>query len=281
MSTAQKVISILQVKSRNYADLYMWLLWYNNYILCDEIYICDDSSLFDISKLIQIVNPNNHYIKMNDLDISHENPSFNKQQKNINAIFKLANPSKNDIIIIPDDDEFWWYDTIKYSSFKECVNAFRIKLKNPQALYVPWTLMRSKEIMNNRDKTKCFAECFQYRTNIDNCEHKPILFFNGPIDTSFHCGYKNGKTITNETNLYFHSKCKYDLPLRLYHFRYTTKEEYESKRNGEISYKYIRPYMQDIFEKQIHNNINQNDKYEIKDLSVFNVYKNLISNNNF
>jgi hypothetical protein len=272
----QKLIAILQIKSRNFADFHMWLKWYTTFLKCDQIYVCDDKSKYDIQKLMFLDAPKSIYLRMGDLDISNENPSFNRQQKNINAVLKMAKPNKDDVVILPDDDEFWWFDKNKYSSFIECVNAYRKKLGNPSALYVPWTLMRSKEVMQSRDKNKNFAECFQFRTTLDNCEHKPVLFYNGPIDSSFHCGYSNGKTITAPTNLYYHSKCKYDEDLRCYHFRFTTVEEFNTKRMGEINYDHARPYFTDQFLHQLSNGIDQNDKYDVQDLTVYNTFKSII-----
>jgi len=272
----QKLIAILQIKSFNYADFLMWLKWYNDFIKCDDIYVCDDESSYDLKKLINFVNPNIHFIKMSSLDISNENKSFNKQQKNVNAILKIAKPEKDDIIILPDNDEFWWYDETKFSSFKDCVNDYRKKLGNVDAIYVPWTLMRSKEPMIHREKTQNYAECFKYRCNVSGCEHKSIMFYKGPIEISFHCGYVNGKTITAPTNLYYHSKCVYDLPLRCYHFRFTTVEEFAFKRSCEISVKdKPRPYLKNDFLHQVFNGEDQNDKYEIEDLTVFNTYNKL------
>lgn len=267
----QKLIAILQIKSYNYADFLMWLKWYNDFIKCDEIYICDDESPYDLTQLINQVNPNIKYIKMKDLHTF--GPT--RQIQNIEKIFTIANPNKNDIIILPDNDEFWWFDKNKFDSFKDCVNDYKIKLENPDAIYVPWTLMRSKEPMKHRKETENFAECFQYRCNIKNCEHKPILFYKGHIDTSFHCGYKNGKTITEPTNLYYHSKCVYDLPLRCYHFRFTTIDEYERKQDTPANKGKRRSYFNTTFLHQIFNGEDQNDKYDIKDLTVYETYRNL------
>ena len=44
----QKVIAILQTRSYNFADFMMWLKWYSHFIKCDEIYVCDDRSAYDI-----------------------------------------------------------------------------------------------------------------------------------------------------------------------------------------------------------------------------------------
>lgn len=274
----QRLTAILQIKSRRFADFYMWLNWYVYFLKCDDIYICDDDSVYDITKMFSLINTCNiHYIKMRDLDISHERKDFNRQQKNINAILRICQPKINDIILLPDDDEFWWYDATKYKSFIECVNDYRIKLNNTSALYVPWTLMRSKEVMHERPYNANFADAFQFRCNVTNCEHKPVLFYKGPIDTSFHCGYIDGKSITSPSNLYYHSMCKYDEPLRCYHFRFTTVTEYAVKRLGEISIQNKpRSYLSAEFLHHKFNGQDQNDKYEIYDATVFETYNKII-----
>ena len=273
----QKLIAILQIKSRRKFDFEMWLKWYIDFIKCDEIYICDDNSEYDLVEIIDRLkkNTNVHYIKMNELDISHESKSFNRQQKNINVIFKLCKPNQNDIIILPDDDEFWWFNTSIYNSFKECVNDYRKRFNNILALYVPWTYMRSKEPLVRRDKQKNFAECFYYRSNINECPHKPILFYNGPLNTSFHCGYKEGKSITSIGSEFFKSKCSYTENLRCYHFRFTTEEEFIEKRKGEISYNYARPYFTTSFVHPINDGKTNEDKYDILDKTVLEQYEKI------
>ena len=267
----QKIIAILQVKSQNFADFTLWLKWYLNFIKCDAIYIINDNSLFDLRKIIELFNQDKkiNYFEHNDLKNTNA-PGGNLQCKIYNEILNRIKPNKDDIILIPDNDEFWWYDKTKYKSFNDCVNDYRIKLENPSALYVPWTLMRSKEILQSRKPTQNYFECFRYRTNIENCEHKPVMFYKGLIDTSFHCGYSDGKTITEPTNLFYHSKCVYDLPLRCYHFRFTTVEEYANKRKEEISVKFCpRPYMKPDFSPQIFNGEDQNgNNYNIEDLTL-------------
>lgn len=263
----QKLITILQIRGYNYADFYMWLNWYSKFIKCDEIWVCDDASSYDLRPLIELINPNIHYVKRNELDFG-KFPGGNQQVKIYNCILAKANPNKDDIIICPDDDEFWWFDQNKFNSFKDCVNDYRSKLGNTKALLVPWTLMRSKEVMQNRKQTECFAECFTYRADIDNCEHKPVMFFDGFINTSFHNGYTEARTITEPVNLWYHSKCKYDLPLRCYHFRFTTVEEYERKKSSDAGTHQPRTNLGKDFLHHYENGIDQNDKYEIEDLTV-------------
>ncbi len=263
----QKVIAILQTRSYNFADFMMWLKWYSNFIKCDEIYVCDDRSAYDLTQLIELVNPKVHYLKRENIDIKGI-PGGNLQVRIYNAILNKIQPNKDDIIIIPDDDEFWWFDKNKYESFKDCVNDYRSKLDNASALFVPWTLMRSKEVMQSRPKSKNFAECFNYRNDIDNCEQKPVMFYNGLINTSFHLGYADGKTITEKTNLWYHSKCKYDLPLRCYHYRFTTVEEYERKKQSDAGTHQPRTNLGKDFLHHFENGIDQNDKYEILDETV-------------
>ena len=278
MENKQKVIAILQIKGYNYSDFYMWLTWYTKFIKCDEIIICDDNSKYDLKPIIEIVNPKVKYYKRNQLNYKNAPGMNNDQVKTYNYILQLIKPNKDDIVILPDDDEFFWYDDKKYNTFKECVNDYRSKLK-VDAILVPWTLMRSKEIMQTRKLTENFVDCFNYRTNIDSCEHKPVMFFNGLINTTHHCGYVNSKTITENANnksLIF-SKCKYDLPLRCYHYRFTTIEDYKNKMSCDVAEHISRfniGYSKD-FNKFIKNGINQNDKYEIEDLTMKETYEKL------
>ena len=136
-----KVIAILQIKSKSYSDLYMWLTWYLYFIKCDAIYIVDES-LYDITRLIYLFETDKIiHIPRKTLPIQKNN-GLNVQQNTINSILRLANLKKDDIILIPDDDEFWWYDTKMYNSFIDCVKEYRQKLSTDSIL-VPWTLMRS------------------------------------------------------------------------------------------------------------------------------------------
>jgi len=264
----QKIIAILQIKSINFSDFALWLTWYINFIKCNDIYVVNDESLYDLKKVISLCDNGSkvHYFEHRDLKTTCA-PGVNLQCKIYNELLTRIQPNKDDVILIPDNDEFWWYDNKKYSSFIECVNDYRNKLGLPSALYVPWTLMRSKNIMQCRRPSQNFFECFRYRTNIGNCEHKPVMFYKGLIDTSFHCGYSDGKTITEPTNLFYHSKCIYNLPLRCYHFRFTTIDEYYFKRKEEISVKSTpRPYMSQSFSPQIFNGEDQNgNNYIIED----------------
>ena len=160
-----------------------------------------------------------------------------------------------------------------YNSFIDCVKEYRQKLSTDSIL-VPWTLMRSKEVLQSRPLNQNFANVFQYRSNVRSCEHKPVLFFNGPINTTAHCGYKNCKSITKQVNMYF-SKCSYDLPLRCYHFRFTTIDEFAKKQCEDISNHKPRFYMKGIFTKQIFNGENQNGNYDIKDTTVIDTLNSL------
>lgn len=269
----QKVIAILQIKGYNYSDFAMWLKWYTDFIKCDEIAICDDNSAYDLKQLIEIINPDVKYWKRQQLNFKNAPGMNNDQVKIYNHILQLIKPNKDDIILLPDDDEFFWYDTTKFSSFAECANFYRMKL-NTDAVLVPWTLMRSKEIIQSRKLYENFADCFNFRTNIDSCEHKPIMFYKGLINTTHHNGYTNGKPITefaSNKSIIF-SKCKYDLPLRCYHYRFTTIDDYKLKMSSDVAMHIPRTQMgySKDFRNFVKNNINQNGSYDIEDLTVKN-----------
>jgi len=266
----QKIIALLQIKSYNFADFTMWLNWYTNFIKCNEIYICDDNSKYNLKNIINLINPNVKYYKRNELKFENF-PTIdnNNQIKIYNCLLDIAKPNKDDIIIIPDEDEFWWYDTQKYKSFIDCANIFRNKLLT-DAILVPWTLMRSKEIINKRNLKDCFCHCFNYRSNIENCEHKPILFYNGFINTNHHCGYKNSKSITESKENSIFSKCNYNLPLRCYHYRFTTAEEFKLKMKCSVNNHKKR----DNFNLNINFiDIEQNKNYNILDKTISDIYK--------
>ena len=272
----QKIIAILIIKSYNFADFTMWLKWYSNFIKCDEIVICDDNSIYDLKPIIQIINPQVKYFKRSELNYKNAPGINNDQVKTYNYILQLISPNKDDIVILPDDDEFFWYDKNSFSSFKDCANYYRNKL-HTNAVVVPWTLMSSNKIKNERKSNESFIDCFNYRTNIESCEHKPIMFYNGLINTTHHCGYNSFKSITesaNKKSLIF-SKCVYDLPLRCYHYRFTTIKDYEMKMSCDVAEHVSRfkiGYSKD-FTNFIKNGINQNSKYEIEDLTMKNEFK--------
>lgn len=275
-----RLVAILQIRSHRFSDFAMWLNWYVNFIKCDEIYIVDDCSDYDITKLIELYNSNKNifYYKSTDIDLSMEKkfaPLFNRQQLVCNYVMSHANLNENDIVLLPDDDEFWWYDTTKFSSFKECVLKENQRLQT-SAIYVPWTLMRSRNVLTERPINASFAETFIYRTDIPVVEHKPILFYKGRIDTSFHNGYKDGKSITNvDKNFYYASTAAYNYHLRCYHYRFTTVKEFEIKRSSEISHQCKRPCFKGEFLHQVMCGFDQNDKYEIQDTTVLNELKNI------
>ena len=137
----QKLIAILQIKSRNFKDFKLWLDWYLKFLQCDKVIILDDDSLFDLTKLFFLYDNNKIiYLKMNELNLSRYNDI--RQVSNLKYIFDNNYIQKNDIVFTPDDDEFWWYDKNNYNSFKTCI-MHKMDILNTDCISVPWILMNN------------------------------------------------------------------------------------------------------------------------------------------
>lgn len=268
----QKLIAILQIKSRNFKDFKLWLDWYLKFLQCDKVIILDDDSLFDLTKLFFLYDNNKIiYLKMNELNLSRYNDI--RQVSNLKYIFDNNYIQKNDIVFTPDDDEFWWYDKNNYNSFKTCI-MHKMDILNTDCISVPWILMNNNVPLITRDKD--LITTFLYRNTLEFVEHKSILKFNRQIDSNLHNLYKTNKSTTMIDKKYnYQSKTNYKDDIRCYHFRFTTIEEFKQKRLSTISSKTPRAYFNDCFEKQIINGVNQNDNYNILDLTLYNELKNL------
>jgi len=222
----QKLYAILIIKGTNAADFNMWLTWYEKFIKCDKIIILNDNSELNISDYIKnynnIVLINELYSKTNQID-------------NYNIVISdIIKPNINDIIIIPDFDEFWWYDSFKFNSFKECVMHDFIKFKT-HSLGVPWTNMMSKNLLATRPENMNYNDLCKFRINVAFIEMKPVILYDNNDFDSVHHGLKNFETITTTDVFEIDNRHKmfartiYDYYLRLYHYRITTIDEYNDK----------------------------------------------------
>ena len=222
----QNLYAILIIKGTNAADFNMWLTWYEKFIKCDKIIILNDNSELNISDFIKnynnIVLINELYSKTNQID-------------NYNIVISdIIKPNINDIIIIPDFDEFWWYDSFKFNSFKECVMHDFIKFKT-HSLGVPWTNMMSKNLLATRPENMNYNDLCKFRINVAFIEMKPVILYDNNDFDSVHHGLKNFETITTTDVFEIDNRHKmfartiYDYYLRLYHYRITTIDEYNDK----------------------------------------------------
>ena len=222
----QNLYAILIIKGTNAADFNMWLTWYEKFIKCDKIIILNDNSELNISDYIKnynnIVLINELYSKTNQID-------------NYNIVISdIIKPNINDIIIIPDFDEFWWYDSFKFNSFKECVMHDFIKFKT-HSLGVPWTNMMSKNLLATRPENMNYNDLCKFRINVAFIEMKPVILYDNNDFDSVHHGLKNFETITTTDVFEIDNRHKmfartiYDYYLRLYHYRITTIDEYNDK----------------------------------------------------
>jgi len=230
----QKLFCILQTRNHNKLDFEFWISYYEKFIKCDKIIIVDDKSTIDIKNIISNFS-NIIYIKRESINLSKMTGN-NTQCKVVNYCLEKFNVKKNDIVIIPDDDEFWWYDYKKYTSFKEIANSYFNKFSNAKSILVPWTMMFSNDYLVKRDKN--FKDTFKYNIKYDFIEHKPLVLYSGKLTTSFHNFYEMSrcKSLTNiDEKINFKSKYEKNLDLRCFHFRYTTQVEYRMKISSTIS----------------------------------------------
>ena len=222
----QNLYAILIIKGSNAADFIMWLNWYEKYIKCDKIIILNDNSELNIPDYIKdydnIILINELYSKTNQVD-------------NYNIVISdIIKPNINDIIIIPDFDEFWWYDSFKFGSFKECVMHDFIKFKT-HSLGVPWTNMMSKNLLPTRPMNMNYNDLCKFRINVAFIEMKPVILYDNNSFDSVHHGLKNFEAITTTDVFEIDNRHKlfartiYDYYLRLYHYRITTIDEYNNK----------------------------------------------------
>lgn len=227
ISNNQNLYAILIIKGTNADDFNMWLTWYEKFIKCDNIIILNDNSELNISDYIK---------NYNNIVLINELYSKTNQITNYNIVISdVIKPNINDIIIIPDFDEFWWYDSSKFNSFKECVMHDFIKFKT-HSLGVPWTNMMSKNLLQERPTNMNFNDLCKYRINVPYVEMKPIVLYNNEFYDSVHHGLKDFKAITsidieggidNRHRLF--ANTIYDYYLRIYHYRITTIDEYNNK----------------------------------------------------
>jgi hypothetical protein len=222
----QKLYAILIIKGSNAADFNMWLTWYEKFIKCDKIIILNDDSELNISDYIKNYN---NIVLINGLY------SKTNQITNYNIVISdIIKPNINDIIIIPDFDEFWWYDSFKFNSFKECVMHDFIKFKT-HSLGVPWTNMMSKNLLATRPENMNYNDLCKFRINVAFIEMKPVILYDNNNFDSVHHGLKNFETITTTDVFDIDNRHKlfartiYDYYLRLYHYRITTIDEYNNK----------------------------------------------------
>ena len=269
----QKLYAILIIKSNNAEDFVMWLDWYEKFIKCDKIVIINDNS--DIA-IVNYINNYDNIILIDNL-FSKDN-----QIENYNSVIQeILKPNIDDIIIMPDFDEFWWYDTTKFNSFIECAMNEFIKFKT-NSVCVPWTNMMCKDLLEERPwYIMNYNDLCKYRVNISITEIKPIILYNGKPFENVHHGLKDFKTITNinldenKKGIIF-AETDYTYYLRLYHYRITTILEYNNKIKTSLIKKNIRNNKRIYMNKDIHKYLTETNQYpHTLDLTVDDVLKTI------
>lgn len=281
-----KLFAILHTKLYNLVDFNMWLKWYINYIKCDEIIIINDKSVVDINNFLKIYKQINNNIKTNIKIVKAEecsNSILNRQTNNYNYVIKnIMKPNYNDIIIIPDDDEFWWYDTSKFKNFKDCVIYEKNRLKT-NCILVANILLCNNNYLEKREPFQNFNDISKFRCNLKMCENKPIIFYNNELLKFYHTGLSEHKFISNSSywDNHYGSEVLYNHYLRLYHYRLTTNEEYKNKicfdANTEEIKNNKRKYMPNdisLFMQTVYKNCKNLD-YNIFDDTIDKEYKKL------
>lgn len=284
----QKLIAITQMKCYNTYDFDMWLKWYCKFIKCDKIFIINDSSLFDIYKVVsefkyrEKINTDIEIIEAKEFD-KFKNGEW-RQTRNYTLALERIKPNQFDIIFTPDDDEFWWYDTSKYESFIDACND-EFYNKRTMCFTIPWILMSSNTILEKRNTN--FADCFKYRANLKYAERKPIFLYTNSqkhmIDQ--HYGFANhsvnstGELRPNEPLKHF-AKVDYNYHIRCYHYRLTTIEEYAKKMYTDISYydrnkQKLRIYASKTLKEFSQKMYGEKHDYSIKDLTICNELEKL------
>lgn len=262
----QKLYAILIIKSSNLNDFIMWLDWYEKFIKCDKIVIINDNSDF---VLINYINKYDNIILINDLY------SRDKQVENYNTVITdVLKPNIDDIIIIPDFDEFWWYDTTKFSSFIECAMNEFIKYKT-HSVCIPWTNMMSEYLLQERPWYRMnYNDLCKYRVTTKVSEIKPIILYNGEILENVHSGLKEFNPITNinigenKKGIIF-AETAYDYYLRLYHYRITTISEYNNKIKTSLIKKNLRNNKRIYMNADIHKYLKETKQSpDILDLTI-------------
>lgn len=230
---------ICHINCRNRADLLMWLKWYTFFIKATTITFINDDSKIDIYLIIKEFNIlYENSVKFNIIEannICKDSSIKDRQVYNYNWVIQyILKPENDDIILIPDDDEFWWYNKSKYTTFQECAAAYKNNLYT-NIILVANILMSANNEITERNEELNFNDVAKYRCNIPGCEHKPIYFYDGKKMKSYHYYASDFKTL-GERNWPndIGSQVLYNEDLRLYHYRFTTTNEFKIKNTIEV-----------------------------------------------
>lgn len=243
----QQLVAVLQVKSRRPADFKMFLDWYAGYVKCDKIIIIDDNSLWPIKNTVDEYGkkyPETEILvfytsNFTTADYAGINAMYGRQVKHCNLALRLANVAENDLVLFPDEDEFWWA-TPKAHTFKQALNIV-FSAYECNIITVPWILMSSKIPMKSRNDSDAFCDCFNYAAPGTNNEVKFVLKYNKLINIDcIHLGMTtNHRLLIQDKPVGWCSAAsleeKMAAPLRCYHFRMTTEQEYNAKMMGNIN----------------------------------------------
>ena len=265
----QKLYAILIIRTQNVKDFCVWIKWYEHFIKCDKIVIINDNSDFS---LLPYINQYNNIILIPALYDNY----IQKENYNI-IIYNILKPNKNDIILIPDADEFWWYDTKKFISLQHCLNAERERLKT-NCICVPWVNLMSPELLKSRPWDCDFTQFCTYRIGSEFIEYKPIIFYdeNCKIE-NIHYGLSDYKVISEKSeHINIFGKVLYDYHLRLYHYRITTIDEYQSKLRSCLNKKVLVNNKRFYMNEDINTYLASTNQYPYKeDLTVLNTLKTI------
>jgi len=276
-----KLLAILQIKCRRKPDFLMWLKWYTLYLKCDKICIIDDASPVSIAKVISsfyreyMPSTNIIVLPASKLD-GFTSDNVPRQVRNANIGLMALKPHIGDIVITPDDDEFWWYDT---SYAKTFINTALKVSRN--TFTIPWILMSSHTPLKCRSDAASFADCFTYAAPTENNEVKFVMKYDGTLIRDMHWCHSNSVNLMPGTRYenFFRTSWvnKTNSVIKCYHFRTTTEVEYNKKIKNNINDKlHTRFYAKGktfyTFDKQMYPGF---PGYTYKDLTVTNIIARL------
>lgn len=238
-----RLLAVLQIKCRRKPDFWMWLKWYCLYLKCDKIMIIDDDSPVSIIDTINEFRTQYNapteisVIRASLLESAPDRQC--RQLRNANIGMLMLEPKPGDIVITPDDDEFWWFDANVGESF---VDVY-YKSTSAACVTVPWMLISSKTPMKSRAASSCYADVFDHVAPNDYNETKFILKYSGHPISGMHYGHDGSVSLsTGKPNTGFghnYTECpfskKNSMPFKCYHFRTTTEAEYNAKMKRNIN----------------------------------------------
>lgn len=191
----------------------------------------------------------------------------------------------NDYIIFADDDEFFWYNHEKYSSFEECIDHYYQNM-DIDTLLVPQIKISSRKYQKKRNRS--YIETNTYRSNAYSSQGKVIIKYSTTTKYSFHKKDKETGHVPflkyPDSNAYFRisqvvgsglSKTTYGITdyegdLRLYHYHFKSEEDWKKKWERGSAACSVHPYKENPHENY------ELDNYVVQDLTIKKEFQKLI-----